>query len=472
MSTRINVNVDSGGLLERDKQQRAANRTARLIKENAAKAAEEGKKQRNKRREAEGLDPVTGLPIPSPGSSSNIRRYDQEPAANRQGGEGVLLIPDSGYTDFGGTLTGLRGRTRSGPVIFSRYDFQEQPFTDYADIVDVGRGSPELEFVPAGGPLGTNALRHVASRPPLEVQIRVKNAPTFGWRVFTLSNFMAPTFEAPWYTLFLSTPNINGISYALTQTSYDSIGAWVSNNLNLSTLELFPLELLDLNGNTIPATPKKKPLQAYTEVTHEFMVRMDNGSARFNQQRMFNATFGPVDETLLSSFVEIRADGARVTIRASEQSVFETSDLGFAFMVLTTNEFGFESQTTVLLSTTLDRLSVRVTGTGISVPEMPDIVGDEWIHCAIVRSIDPDTGLRFHSIYYNGVRISYGPLPSNWDEDYGQQPVSARFLLSSQPKARPEPQAMLPSIHGYRFTPKALYTGETIVPPRTITRFA
>jgi hypothetical protein len=84
MSTRINVNVDSGGLLERDKQQRVANRTARLIKENAAKAAEEGKKQRNKRREAEGLDPVTGLPIPSPGSSSNIRRYDQEPAANRQ----------------------------------------------------------------------------------------------------------------------------------------------------------------------------------------------------------------------------------------------------------------------------------------------------------------------------------------------------------------------------------------------------
>jgi hypothetical protein len=95
MSTRINVNVDSGGLLERDKQQRAANRTARLIKENAAKAAEDGKKQRNKRREAEGLDPETGLPIPSPGSSSNIRRYDQEPAANRRK-EGIgWLLPSS-----------------------------------------------------------------------------------------------------------------------------------------------------------------------------------------------------------------------------------------------------------------------------------------------------------------------------------------------------------------------------------------
>jgi hypothetical protein len=85
MSTRINVNIGDGGLLDRNAQQQAAARQANQQRASADKAAAEGQRQLEQERIRKGLDPATGERLPSAGSSSRIQRIDQEPAANRRG---------------------------------------------------------------------------------------------------------------------------------------------------------------------------------------------------------------------------------------------------------------------------------------------------------------------------------------------------------------------------------------------------
>jgi hypothetical protein len=85
MSTRINVTVGDGGLLDRNAQQTAANRQARVLADQRATAEAEGVERRATDRTAAGLDPLTGLPASTPSSASAINRLDQEPAANRRG---------------------------------------------------------------------------------------------------------------------------------------------------------------------------------------------------------------------------------------------------------------------------------------------------------------------------------------------------------------------------------------------------
>jgi hypothetical protein len=84
MSTRINVTVGDGGLLDRNAQQTAANRQARVLADQRATAEAEGVERRAADRIAAGLDPLTGLPASTPSSASTINRLDQEPAANRR----------------------------------------------------------------------------------------------------------------------------------------------------------------------------------------------------------------------------------------------------------------------------------------------------------------------------------------------------------------------------------------------------
>jgi hypothetical protein len=84
MSTRINVTVGDGGLLDRNAQQTAANRQARVLADQRATAEAEGVERRAADRIAAGLDPLTGLPASTPSSASTINRLDQKPAANRR----------------------------------------------------------------------------------------------------------------------------------------------------------------------------------------------------------------------------------------------------------------------------------------------------------------------------------------------------------------------------------------------------
>jgi len=85
MSTRINVNIGDGGLLDRNAQQQAAARQANQQRATAEKAAAEGQRQLEEERISQGCDPVIGERLFSAGSSSRIQRIDQEPAAFRRG---------------------------------------------------------------------------------------------------------------------------------------------------------------------------------------------------------------------------------------------------------------------------------------------------------------------------------------------------------------------------------------------------
>jgi hypothetical protein len=109
MSTRINVTVGDGGLLDRNAQQTAANRQARVLADQRATAEAEGVERRAADRIAAGLDPLTGLPASTPSSASTINRLNQEPAANRRGEKfnvGSAWIFVEPGTAPGGTWTG------------------------------------------------------------------------------------------------------------------------------------------------------------------------------------------------------------------------------------------------------------------------------------------------------------------------------------------------------------------------------
>gem|GEM_PF-6103223 len=96
MTTRITVTTGDGGLLDRNAQQQAAARQAALVRGQAEKAAALGEAQLRQDRINAGLDPVTGLPLPSFGTTSTIRRLDQQPAANRRSiFDGILIWWDN-----------------------------------------------------------------------------------------------------------------------------------------------------------------------------------------------------------------------------------------------------------------------------------------------------------------------------------------------------------------------------------------
>jgi hypothetical protein len=104
VTTRITVTIGDGGLLDRNAQQQAAARQAALVKAQAEKAAALGNEQLRRERIAQGLDPSTGLPLPSFGTTSTIRRLDQQPAANRRpsGGIGFVLPPGRTFVPLNG----------------------------------------------------------------------------------------------------------------------------------------------------------------------------------------------------------------------------------------------------------------------------------------------------------------------------------------------------------------------------------
>lgn len=78
MTTQINVAVDSGGLLERSRQQQAANRQAFVEGKQRTSAEQTGTEQRQERLTAEGRNANGDL---FPGRRPQLDRYRQEPAA-------------------------------------------------------------------------------------------------------------------------------------------------------------------------------------------------------------------------------------------------------------------------------------------------------------------------------------------------------------------------------------------------------
>jgi len=84
MSTRVNINVDAEGLLNLNARQQAASRQTYQQRIATEKTAAATQRQLEKERLRNGLDPVTGERLSSPGSSSRTQITNEEPAASRR----------------------------------------------------------------------------------------------------------------------------------------------------------------------------------------------------------------------------------------------------------------------------------------------------------------------------------------------------------------------------------------------------
>jgi hypothetical protein len=487
MSTRINVNIGDGGLLDRNAQQQAAARQANQQRASAEKAAAEGQRQLEQERISQGRDPATGERLPSAGSSSRIQRIDQEPAANRrQQALDVLLVPEFPYASYGGTFTGIRGRTKSGTVVFSRnlFDFTPQDFGTVPTLIY----GDALDFLGSGGPSGSAALK--APSPPSPF-IRIVD-----WQPIP-GDFPSPTPGTQQYEL-TNQAVLQSVRFALTRTPYDSVSRNVFTTPPAQDTPPPPSgELLLLDGNIAPALPKKK-LAELSGTTHEILVNLTSG-APAQGGRMLNpsTSVGIGTATGRNAVVTLNAEGLSIRLTATEfvTSVAPDGPLGYLvwnppYVISSGVPEGFRRVFEVGISSvwalniavqdfflsvsdsTLVQPGFMYFGGAGSDPLITSEQATQWVHCALVRTVNPSTGNREWSVYWGGKRLVTGVINPVWDTTFGQRPIAAGIDVRVGISRSIALDYALPSIHGYRFTPRALYTGDTFIPPTQITRFA
>jgi hypothetical protein len=110
---------------------------------------------------------------------------------------------------------------------------------------------------------------------------------------------------------------------------------------------------------------------------------------------------------------------------------------------------------------------------------LPDLDSEEWRHIAIVQTPGNTPDSRTVSYYFNGRRIRYVQNVSDPDVlpvwggvqvlDIG---LSAGFIAGAAEPGGGGESFESCAGHGFRFTPRALYTGPTYTPPTSITQLA
>jgi hypothetical protein len=465
MSTRINVTVGDGGLLDRNAQQTAANRQARVLADQRATAEAEGVERRAADRIAAGLDPLTGLPASTPSSASTINRLDQEPAANRREG-GVLLEPKSGFVDYGGTLSGLRSvaRGKYKPSIFSRLRHEDTTIYPY------GRNFAEMEFVPSGGPDGiSNSLKCTTPIPFPEVPATPYGPP-----------ISFPADDVPTQTLYAGLFDPSTQQQALVYAaagSYDTVLSWQSAFLGVLTDPSAPAEILGLDGN-VQEAKAGVTAGSLNGCTHEFYAQYGNGTFGSFEFLSDTQPFGAgLSAAVIMDFEGIRLNtSVNQLARYTGKSYFvritgDTEDKQVHLMAMDPN---FTYTVSVTHSGGLTR---GYTGTNDESAAQYDsrlprpLEDATWVHIAVTRRKIPDSNLFAYEFFVNGVRVSENITTTEvWKSTYGNQPVSARLACNTLRTIKAPLGPYLPSIHGYRFTPKVLYTGDSFIPPPSITR--
>jgi hypothetical protein len=482
MSTTINVTVDDGGLPAKNRQQTAANRQAYVQGRASQQAAQQGADQRAADRRAAGLDPTTGRPLASAGASSRLPRIDQEPAANRGGFRGVLLTPQLGYINYGGTLTGLQSKTgQNSPPIFSRLNVEDSTVYVY------GRDYGEMLYVPEAGPSGSYALQVQNLTGPLTVATPYED-------------FEEEPLNAAYFETVVpndrGTPARSGLRYAATAASYDGVPRWQSEYFGLglvdpvtgdgpfdSLLPTPPFDVLSLEQQLQPAQARPRVASSYQSATHEFYCQMRSNPINDYPYRIIKP-----GETLATvagrrSTINLATEGIVVSLGTFEFSTFvgfQTIRINGSPFIVNARAFFYEPpRVNVSVSSPAAYLSTLPSPTNLEEgpfadsPIVSGLTDDMWIHVALVRTLDQETQRPTWAVYINGQRLLDGILATNgWLGSYGQQPISAAISLSSFSGLSSPPDQALPAVHGYRFTPKALYTGAVITPPPFITSFA
>jgi hypothetical protein len=470
MSTRINVTVGDGGLLDRNAQQTAANRQARVLADQRATAEAEGVERRAADRTAAGLDPLTGLPASTPSSASTINRLDQEPAANRRGA-GVLLVPQTPYVDFGGTLTGVYGRAKSGGrVLFSRFVYE-----DTVNYV-FGRYSPELRFAVNEGPDNNNALALDYSYPFVDQGIFTDYLPGPG-----------PLPQGTFYNVRTSPAERAVLQYAVTPSAYDGLSG---NPQSLTGLgDPPPYDYLDLTGE-VNELLISKANSTYTGTTHELLIRFALDTTKLGELRTtssifiesvgrtvnftmrvegFDLLFAAYEDVELVLNTSVTDPDSGFPINANDVQVQEKLHLRIEVRSSTAFNVENESPSGLLLYSGSSNPNDPLLGTPFD-PLIEQLDGTEWCHCALVRVFDSSINNYKWFMYWRGKKLASFIAKPEWLTSSGAAPVrGALALISTRASAAP-PEYLLPAVHGYRFTSKALYRDSVITPPPSITR--
>ena len=467
MSTQINVTVGSGGLSDKARQLQTAARQAQLEKERQQRIETQGQEQRAANLAAAGRAP-DGSPLFGPGFKQP--EVERRPAASRSGSLGILLIPSSNYTEYGGTLSGLRGTSRNAkPPIFSRYSVP----TEQSTPVEYGEGT----FLLSGGPSGSNALE-------LKPTIVYGPPPPIGMYLDLTDNqlyeYYSQAYQGP-----TSTVEQTQLVYASISDQYDTVLEWQSLNAFNQPPPPPPYKILNLNGQFVVPNAKTS-YNKLQDFTHEFLVRnpiigQDNPTSLVRQ----------VDQSLnRSASYQFRAAGVRINFLARQDnpvvsrsgisnsgSLIDGQNITVRWVTVSSNFFYQIS----IVAESLARSTSPTSAFGISFgqpfgpnpPEFLSFLQQDWTHVAVCRKLQEE-GYRWY-IYINGIDVTLGDgfiiEQPGWVNTYGTQPPSALLNMSSllaNPLAGPP---MKPAFHGYRFTPKALYAN-SFTPPSSITSFA
>jgi hypothetical protein len=128
--------------------------------------------------------------------------------------------------------------------------------------------------------------------------------------------------------------------------------------------------------------------------------------------------------------------------------------------------------------------ATNVAVSGVTADVIPSVANPATFHhVAVVQQPGSTPTTRNVSRYYNGQRLAYDQdvdagLLAEWDTQDAPNPAARLLGIYAEIGIAFGEEGGAPTIsqpskaHGFRFTPRALYTGDTYTPPTSITRLA
>ncbi len=428
MSTNINITVGDNALLDAAKQQQAANRQAQLNREASTRLEGQATAARTAALVAQGRDAngnlITGAPFTQP-------QIERRPAANRIASNvNILLAPNQTYSLYG--VLAQTKKIRNLNFVDSYFQDLSEPVFPYDRFIFQPTGGPApnttaLEVPVAATTLGNycelefivtdnNFVQSVGflSGSGVSVQIEGNRVP---WQSSVTAKDI-PVFTAEMYIRAGDGKSVPGVSSADSSCSFDFMrfGA---------TIELYQRTI------SVPAEPDPRlryvAFVGGSDITEEFLYNIIPAG----RSSEYDGGYG--------------ADGATGEFWLYEGGAW--SNIGIVAVGSFTSVFVYELDFGDFYSSL-----EPPEGNRFPLGELQGV----WRHLAYVRD---QTESRF---YLDGFLLATGtntPIPETDAITGSIEGINGRST------------SLESAFHGYRVTPKVLYTGN-FTPPPSITSFA
>jgi hypothetical protein len=140
-------------------------------------------------------------------------------------------------------------------------------------------------------------------------------------------------------------------------------------------------------------------------------------------------------------------------------------------------DFAYGSYTECFLSNDVNGF-IASSSLPTTTERLPDLNSTEWRHAAIVQTPGSTANARNASFYFHGRRVAHlanitdeSALPL-WGDPFDPFPINIYFQATYGTSNGTPLSNQSCAGHGFRYTPRALYTGDTYTPPTSITRLA